>query len=204
MRRAYSRRLKSAEAEFVWQMALALQASLRRGTPQRAGLRWVSYELVASHQPTFESLDKMRLEELGAGVQSWDEVDAFARTLSGPAWLRGLIEDPTIHAWARSPDLWWRRAALVSTVALNMRSQGGYGDTDRTLAVCELLAGDAERMVQQGLSWALRELVIHDAPAVAAFLTTHETEVSARTRREVHNKLSLGLKTPRRSRSVEL
>ena len=85
-----------------------------------------------------------------------------------------------------------------------MRSQGGYGDTDRTLAVCELLAGDAERMVQQGLSWALRELVIHDAPAVAAFLTTHETEVSARTRREVHNKLSLGLKTPRRSRSVDL
>ena len=149
LRRDYSRRLKSASSAYVWEFVLALQPILRRGTPQRAGLRWVVCVFVADHRTAFESVDADRLEGLGAGMQSWDEVDAFARILAGPAWLHGLVSDDTIYSWARSPDLWWRRAALVSTVALNMRSQGGTGDMVRTLAVCELLAGDREVMVQK-------------------------------------------------------
>ena len=199
LRREYSRRLRSAGADYVWDVSLALQPELRRGKPLRAGLRWVGCELIANHKATFESLDTDRLESLGEGMQSWDEVDAFARIVAGPAWLHGLIDEATVHRWARSTDLWWRRTALVATVALNMRSQGGHGDPRRTLAVCELLADDREIMVQKALSWALRELVPHDAAAVAGFLDAHEVGLSALTKREVRHMLATGLKNPRRS-----
>jgi hypothetical protein len=192
LRREYTRELAVASAEYVIAVAHALSP---------LGYGWIGWELIRRHRKAFQTLDAAALESLGEGIESWDTVDAFARVLAGPAWLAGRIDNSTVHAWARSPDLWWRRAALVCTVALNMRSQGGYGDVARTLAVCEMLATDRERMVQQAISWALRELVVHDAAAVEAFVGTHEADLSTRTKREVRHKLVTGLKDPRR-RSV--
>jgi hypothetical protein len=85
--------------------------------------RWQAYEIIAAHQGAFHSLGADELEELGQGINSWWSVDSFARTLSGPAWRDGLASDDLFIRWAGSPDLWWRRAALVSTVAFNIRSQ---------------------------------------------------------------------------------
>ena len=70
---------------------------------------WFGYELVQAHPAAFERLDLAELEELGQGLDSWWTVDAFARTLSGPAWLRGQVSAEGMLAWARSPDRWWRR-----------------------------------------------------------------------------------------------
>ena len=196
VRREHSRRLKIADAAFVIELAHGLLARDRRNG--RSGLRWVAYELIRNHKPAFESLDDALLEELGQGMNSWDTVDDFSRTLSGPAWLDGLASDGLIQGWATSDDLWWRRAALVSTVALNMRSYGGTGDAPRTLEICEILAADHEDMVQKALSWALRELVWHDADAVQHFLDAHDENLAARVKREVRNKLTSGLKNPRR------
>jgi 3-methyladenine DNA glycosylase AlkD len=128
-------------------------------------------------------------------------VDAFARTLSGPVWLAGQISDELILEWAVSPDRWWRRAALVSTVALNMRSQGGLGDVPRTLKVCRLLVADPDDMVVKAMSWALRELVAHDPQAVRVFLDEYDAVLAGRVRREVSNKLNTGLKNPIRKDS---
>jgi hypothetical protein len=203
IRRQYSRRLQSADPAYVWEVVLALLPGLRRGTPQRAGMRWIACELIANHQPAFGAIDATQLQTLGAGMQSWDEVDGFGRVIAGPAWLKGRIDDATVHGWARSPDLWWRRAALVCTIALNMRSQGGTGDTPRTLAVCEVLAGDREIMVQKALSWALRELVWHDPMAVAHFVDAHEDALSSLAKREVRHKLTTGLKNRRRASKVD-
>jgi 3-methyladenine DNA glycosylase AlkD len=189
VRRAYSKRLREAGAPYVLDVARALLAGREH--------RWVAYELVRSHPAAFSSIEEMELVELGQGIDSWWTVDAFARTLAGPAWLRGQVPDHLIQAWAGSDDCWWRRAALVSTVALNVRSRGGLGDTPRTLAICELLAGDPDDMVVKALSWALRELVIHDPEAVRAFLEDHEDVLAARVKREVTNKLDTGLKNPR-------
>ena len=195
VRRVHSRALRTADAEFVIELARVLLTGDRGNG--RSGLRWVAYELIRNHKPAFESLDDALLGELGQGMSSWDSVDDFARTLSGPAWLHGLASDGLIRGWAMSDDLWWRRAALVSTVALNMRSYGGAGDTPRTLEICEMLAPDREDMVQKALSWALRELVWHDPAAVQSFLDTHNEYLAARVKREVRNKLTTGLKNPR-------
>jgi 3-methyladenine DNA glycosylase AlkD len=89
---------------------------------------------------------------------------------------------------------WWRRAALVSTVPLNLRAAGGKGVTVRTLRICGLLVEDRDDMVVKALSWALRELVFWDPNAVKGFLAELDTRVAARVRREVTTKLETGRK----------
>jgi 3-methyladenine DNA glycosylase AlkD len=159
--------------------------------------RWIAYELIHGHSPAFERLGEAELEEFGRGINSWWTVDSFARTLSGPAWLKQQVPDELILKWARSEDRWWRRAALVSTVALNVRSQGGKGDSRRTLQVCRLLIEDHDDMIEKAMSWALRELVVHDEKAVQDFVDEHDKILAARVKREVKNKLRTGLKNPR-------
>jgi len=162
--------------------------------------RWVAYEIVRDHD-VFRTIGERHLEQLGKGVNSWWTVDAFARTLAGPAWLSGQISERVIQRWAASPDYWWRRVALVSTVAFNMRSHGGTGDTNRTLDICGRLIEDHTDMVVKGMSWALRELVVHDSAAVRRFLAQQSDRLHPRVTREVSNKLTIGLKNPRRART---
>jgi len=189
VRRATSRRLKDAEPAFILDLARELL--------QTYGYRWHAYELIRDHRAAFRSIGEAELEGFGRGIDSWSSVDSFARTLAGPAWLNGQVSDGLIHRWARSPDRWWRRAALVSTVALNVRSYGGSGDVPRTLAVCRLLVDDRDDMVVKAMSWALRALVVHDPDAVREFLSEYEDTLAARVKREVRNKLATGLKNPR-------
>jgi 3-methyladenine DNA glycosylase AlkD len=192
IRRQYSHQLKQADPTFI--------LNLSRELIERHDQRWLAYEFIQNHQSTFQKIGKAELEELGQGINSWDTTDAFARILAGPAWLNGQVTDKLIHKWANSRDLWWRRAALVSTVALNKRSQGGKGDVIRTLTVCSLLVSDHEDMVAKAMSWALRELVVHDPGAVNEFLIEHKAELPARVKREVRNKLRTGLKNPKRKK----
>jgi 3-methyladenine DNA glycosylase AlkD len=188
VRRKYSRNLRDAPAGFMLQLATNLC--------RIDGYRWIAYELIREHKTAFASLGPKEIEGLGQGINSWWMVDAFARTLSGPAWQKVQIADQIILKWAGSSDRWWRRAALVSTVALNVRSQGGQGDVPRTLSICRILAGDQDEMVAKALSWALRELVVHDPGAVEEFLDEQEQVLAARVKREVRNKLRTGLKNP--------
>lgn len=191
IRRRYSRKYRKADGRFVLELA--------RELVERYGHRWVAYELVRDHEEAYRSVGERELEALGTGIDSWGAVDAFARTLAGPAWRDGQLAGDVIDRWARCDDRWWRRAALVSTVALNVRSRGGTGDVPRTLAVCRLLAGDDDDMVVKALSWALRELVVHDPQAVETFLREHEQALAPRVLREVRNKLITGLKNPKRA-----
>lgn len=189
--RQYTGVIKLAPAGYVLDFARQLLFTY--------GHRWQAYELIAGHKAAFRCLDAELLEELGQGINSWWSTDAFARTLSGPAWREGLASDELFNRWTSSSDLWWRRAALVSTVAFNVRSQGGKGDTSRTLAICRQLAADHEDMVVKGLSWALRELVFFDRQAVEGFLQEFDAVLAGRVKREVGSKLRTGLKNKRKS-----
>ena len=190
IRRDYSRKLKQADPEYILNLARELIVT--------HGHRWVAYELLQNHKDILNCIGPIELEELGQGINSWSSVDSFARTLSGPAWLKREELDGLIYKWGQSKDRWWRRAALVSTVALNKRSKGGGGDIPRTLNVCRMLVNDHDDTVVKAMSWALRELVVHDPKAVQEFLSEQDDVLAARVKREVNNKLTTGLKNPRR------
>lgn len=189
IRRRYSCLLVEANAGLVLGIATELL--------DRYGWRSVAYELILHHRDALLRMGESELEEFGRGIDSWWSVDAFARTLSGPAWRQGSVRDDLMLQWARSGDRWWRRAALVSTVALNVRSEGGAGDVARTLRVCGQLVDDRDEMVVKAMSWALRELVVHDSMAVREFLEKYADRLAPRVMREVINKLETGLKNPR-------
>jgi len=48
----------------------------------------------------------------------------FGTLIAGQAWRRGQLADEIITDSAGRPNRWWRRAALVSTVPLNVRNKG--------------------------------------------------------------------------------
>jgi 3-methyladenine DNA glycosylase AlkD len=181
--------LKGADPSEVIDLARAL---VRAGTHEG---RQLGYELLGRRKDALAKLKRREVEALGRGMDNWATVDTFSVCVAGPAWRLGRLEDGAVRAWTASPNRWWRRAALVSTVALNKRSRGGAGDPDRTLAVCEALAEDRDPMVAKGLSWALREVVIHDRAAVERFLQLHRGTLPALVAREVGNKLRTGRKS---------
>jgi 3-methyladenine DNA glycosylase AlkD len=190
IRREFSARIASAAPESVVQLALHL-------LDQNSDLlRFFSYELVSRHKAALEQLTTGDLLKLGKGLNSWSSVDCFAMYLSGPLWAHGRVPDRTIATWARSKDRWWRRTALVSTVALSRR--GDSDDLRRVAQICALLAADRDDMVVKALSWALREIAKKNPKVVRTFLIEHRHNLGARVIREVNSKLTTGLKTPRR------
>ena len=166
--------------------------------------RFVAYELVCYNKPAPRCLSENELELLGRGISSWEDVDTFSCYLAGPAWRQHQVPDELIHRWARSDDRWWRRAAVVCTVALNNKARGGSGDTPRTLEVCRILVSDRDDMVVKAMSWSLRELSRRDPQSVRAFLLENKGMLAPRVVREVNTKLTTGLKNPHRKVDISL
>lgn len=194
IRREFSSEIKLLSATQVIELAVLLLRS------NELIPRFVAYELVHYHVGALRSLNSRNIVMLGEGIDSWAAVDTFACYLSGPAWREGQIPDSVIRSWTRSKDRWWRRAAVVSTVALNNKARGGRGDTKRTIEICELVVGDHDDMVVKALSWALRELSKRDPKVVGTFIRSHESQLHPRVLREVRNKLRTGLKNPKETR----
>lgn len=192
IRSAHSARLKNAAPRDVVALAHALRG---------LHLRWVGYEILTHHKAAMASLKRADVEALAEGLDTWDGVDTFGLYISGPAWRAGALKDGDIKRWAKSDNLWIRRAALVSTVVLNSKSRGdgaSGGDAARTLAICALLVDDREDMVVKALSWALRVLAAVDPRSARNFLDAHGERLAARVRRETRNKLRTGVKNPKR------
>lgn len=192
VRREFSKRLAKDSAELVVELAIKL-TQLPEIVP-----RFLAYELVQHHKQACRSLNAKSLQKLGSGIDTWGAVDAFGCYLAGPCWRERQVPDALIRRWTRSKDRWHRRAALVSTVALNSKARGGGGDTKRTLMICGMLLEDRDDMVVKALSWALRELSKRDPESVRKFLRENESVMAARVTREVNNKLQTGLKNPRK------
>ena len=163
--------------------------------------RMVAFDLAWMHRAAFALLNWRELERLGRTLDGWASVDHFARKLSGPAWQRGQISDARVRRWAQSSDFWWRRAGLVSTIALNER-QLGRGDAQRTLAICELFVDDRADLHVKALSWALRELGLRDPEAVIDYVAEREDRLAPRVLREVRNKLETGHKLAKPSEAM--
>ena len=195
--RRFAQDLRAEPPRAILDVALAL---VRGGTVEG---RQVGYELVSRRKDARALLTARLVKRLGRDNDNWASVDGFAVFVSGPAWREGRVSDRDVVRWAGSADRWWRRTALVSSVALNVAARGGHGDTRRTLLICSQFvrclpagasakAGDA--MLAKALSWSLRSLVKHDPGAVRAFLDAHGADLPAVVRREVETKLRTGRK----------
>jgi hypothetical protein len=135
-RRRITAVVKDFDPVDVMRLAIGL---VEKGGPWR---RFFSYEILTKHSAALSSLTAAEVMRLGDGIDSWGAVDMFGCYVSGQAWRRNSIPDSLVHGWTLSTDRWWRRAALVSTIPLNMKSQGGAGDARRTLDICDRLVAE--------------------------------------------------------------
>jgi len=154
----------------------------------------MAFELIGRDRKLLEALEYEDLSALGRNLDNWASVDHYTVGIFGVLWGRGVIQDSHIDTLLKSDNFWDRRVAVVSTVALNLKSRGGKGDTARTIAVCERVVDDRHDMIQKALSWALRELSRRDRDAVLTFMEQYEKRLANRVVREVNHKLEFGTK----------
>jgi 3-methyladenine DNA glycosylase AlkD len=199
VRQKYSKILAQADPEQILDFARYLISHYNyRGFASEIIYHGFAFEIIYYHKTAIKSIGVKELKEFGKQINSWGAAEIFAGCLAGPAWRNGQVPDELISSWANSTDFWWRRAALVCTIALNKRSWGGHGDIHRTLKICRILLADNNDMVIKALSWALRELIPHDRESVSSFLRENENVLASRVKREVKNKLTTGVKNPNR------
>ena len=124
------------------------------------------------------SLDLLPLyEEVITTGAWWDHVDGVAPRLrdlllAHPGAMAALLRD-----WARSPDRWLRRSAVIAQLGAKDRT-----DTALLTEVVEVNAADPEFFVRKAIGWALRDFARTDPDWVRRFLADHE--LSPLSRRE--------------------
>lgn len=194
-------RKKISRKIISWDRQIIIEAALALITQNRIH-RFIPYELVQNHPAAMERITWSEVEQLGEGMASWSEVDSFGCFVSGPAWATECISDARIKGWAKSADRWRRRAALVSTLALNGRPIA-RDSTRRTLEICRMLISDRDEMVVKAMSWALRRLGTVDPEAARSFVNQHKEQLASLIVREVSRKLDTGRKDGRRGFNAE-
>jgi 3-methyladenine DNA glycosylase AlkD len=154
----------------------------------------IAFELLWKNKNALELISLSELEILGANMDNWVTTDTFSIMVSGYAWRENQITDADILSWLKSDNRWWRRAALVSTITLNLRARGGKGDPKRTLLICEKVIDERDDMIVKALSWALRELSKSNKAPVEEFMKKYDSRLAGKIRREVYTKLETGRK----------
>lgn len=154
----------------------------------------LAYEMIGRDRKLLDALEYKDLSELGQNLDNWASVDHYTVGIFGVLWGKGVVKDSHIDKLLESDNFWERRVAVVSTVALNLKSRGGKGDTPRTIDVCERVVDDHHDMIQKALSWALRELSKRDRETVCSFMERYKNRLANRVLREVNHKLDFGTK----------
>jgi 3-methyladenine DNA glycosylase AlkD len=109
-----------------------------------------------------------------AYVNNWDLVDTSAPAIVG-AYLLGRSRE-ALHRLARSPSVWERRIAIVSTLTF-VRA----GDLDETFRLALVLLHDDHDLVHKAVGWMLREVGRRDPARLLEFLDRHAAQMSRLT-----------------------
>lgn len=99
-------------------------------------------------------------------VNNWNLVDTSAPTLLGAYLLQR--DRAVLYALAKSPSMWDRRIAVLSTLAFIRAND--FGDT---LQLCALLLDDPEDLMHKACGWMLREVGKRDPEPLLGFIRKH-------------------------------
>jgi 3-methyladenine DNA glycosylase AlkD len=125
-------------------------------------------------------------EEIVTTGAWWDFVDAVA-TRS----LRELLEryprtmKPRMLAWARSRNLWKRRAAILCQIGRKEAT-----DLDLLYDCIRPAMHEREFFLRKGIGWALRDYAWTDPREVRRFVAEHAEALSGLSRREALKNIS--------------
>ena len=123
--------------------------------------------------------DLALVEEVALTGAWWDYVDSAAH-VAGELLRRDRCEtSAAMRAWARDPDRWKRRIAIICQLGLRE-------ETDLALLAdaIEPNLGDPDFFLRKAIGWALREHSKTDAAWVLAYLDANRARLSPLSYRE--------------------
>ena len=129
---------------------LALNVMVRRFTKGKADVQTAVYACFMQHRDR---------------VNNWNLVDSSAPYISGPYLLKR--DRSVLWELAKSPKLWDRRIAVLSTFAF-IRA----GDFDDALTLYAQLLADPQDLMHKACGWMLREVGKRDEACLLTFLQT--------------------------------
>jgi 3-methyladenine DNA glycosylase AlkD len=142
--------------------------------------RFAALEILVAKYARADEANRLRIFAFylrhAGRANNWDLVDTSAPYIVG----RHLKERPreALDRLATSRNLWKRRIAIVSTLAL-IRD----GEIDDTLRIAEKLLQDKHDLIHKAVGWALREVGRVSRPALLKFLRTHCSSIPRTTLR---------------------
>jgi 3-methyladenine DNA glycosylase AlkD len=144
-------------------------------------MRAAGIALLERHQQDLDGGDLPLLETILRASRSWAYVDWLCTRVVAPLIEREPSRTRVLARWARDPDFWIRRSALLSLLPPLRRGEGDFALFER-LAVPML--GESEFFIRKAIGWILRD-VSHRRPALtAAFVRRHAAGLSGVTWRE--------------------
>jgi 3-methyladenine DNA glycosylase AlkD len=129
----------------------------------------------------FNTMAAIRMhEEMIVSGAWWDYVDTIASHQVGDV-LRAEPRrmKPLMRRWARDPNLWKRRTAILSQLAFKQDT-----DLDLLYACLEPNVADREFFIRKAIGWALRQYAWTDPREVSRYVRAHRTTLSPLSVRE--------------------
>ena len=137
--------------------------------------------------------DRPWLIDLVRRSANWAHVDWLSTKVIGsvisriPRRARARI----LESWARSPDLWTRRAALLAQLD---ELRAGRGDFALFETLAARMLEEREFFIRKAIGWVLRDVSKKRPDLVFDFLLRHRGKVSGLTFREGSRKLPASLR----------
>jgi 3-methyladenine DNA glycosylase AlkD len=128
------------------------------------------------------SLEDMELlEHLLRRCGTWALVDSLAANAAGDVVRRHPETGPVLDRWARDPDFWIRRSALLALLGPLRR---GGGDFDRFARYADQMLEEKEFFIRKAIGWVLRETGKRQPDLVTSWLEPRLHRASGVTVRE--------------------
>lgn len=114
-------------------------------------------------------------------------MDPLAVQVAGSLVERHRRLGRTLDRWARDPDFWLRRAAMLALIPGLRR---GEGDLERFLGYADAMLEEREPFIRKAIGWVLREAGKRRPDLVADWLEPRAARASGVTIREALKPLS--------------
>jgi alkylated DNA nucleotide flippase Atl1/3-methyladenine DNA glycosylase AlkD len=152
-------------------------------------LRSAGLALLERRPDALRPADLARLERLLRRAGTWAHVDWIAVHFVGPLIERHPRLATRLDRWARDPDFWLRRSALL---ALLLPLRRGAGDWERLVRYADAMLGEREFFIRKAIGWVLRESAKRRPERVRAYVAARLPRLSGLTLREAIRPLPEG------------
>jgi 3-methyladenine DNA glycosylase AlkD len=144
-------------------------------------LRAAAVELLSTHGRLLAPADLSLVERLVRESHTWALVDGLAAHVAGSLVERNAGLGRKLDRWARDPDFWVRRSAML---ALLVPLRRGGGDFERFSRYADAMLDEREFFIRKAIGWVLRDTSKRRPAMVAEWLAPRMRRASGVTLRE--------------------